>query len=161
MTAPAVSAVVLAFRDEPWLERCVHALLDSTGVEVDVVLVDNGCTDGAVERLAQTPGVAVVRPGENLGFAGGCNAGAAVASGEFLALINGDLVVEAEALSELVAFAAKPGDEDDDSGGESTNLTSGAARQQFAGRRPRAGSPVAAFGNLNHRGPAAPSAQAV
>jgi len=91
-TAPAVSAVVLAFRDEPWLERCVHALLDSTGVDVEVVLVDNGCTDGAVERLAQTPGVAVVRPGENLGFAGGCNAGAAVASGEFLALINGDLV---------------------------------------------------------------------
>jgi GT2 family glycosyltransferase len=107
--APAVSAVVLAFRDEPWLERCVHALLDSTGVDVDVVLVDNGCTDGAVERLAPTPGVAVVRPGENLGFAGGCNAGAAVASGEFLALINGDLVVEADALAELVAFAAKPG----------------------------------------------------
>jgi GT2 family glycosyltransferase len=56
-----------------------------------------------------TPGVRVVRPGENLGFAGGCNAGAAVASGEFLALINGDLVVEADALSELVAFATKPG----------------------------------------------------
>jgi GT2 family glycosyltransferase len=107
--APAVSAVVLAYRDEPWLERCVHALLASTGVEVEVVLVDNGCTDGAVDRLVSTPGVRVVRPGENLGFAGGCNAGAAVASGEFLALINGDLVVEADALSELVAFAAKPG----------------------------------------------------
>ena len=106
--APAVSAVVLAYRDEPWLERSVHALLDSTGIDVDVVLVDNGCTDGAVDRLASTWGVTVVRPGENLGFAGGCNVGAAVASGEFLALMNGDLVVEPGALEELVAFAAKP-----------------------------------------------------
>jgi GT2 family glycosyltransferase len=106
--APAVSAVVLAYSEEPWLERCVFALLDSKGVEVEIVLVDNGCTDGAVDRLVSTPGVTVVRPGENLGFAGGCNAGAAVAWGEFLALINGDLIVEPDALAELVAFAAKP-----------------------------------------------------
>lgn len=106
--APTVSAVVLAYRAEPWLERCVHALLDSEAVGVEVVLVDNGCTDGAVERLEPAPGVVVVRPGTNLGFAGGCNAGAAVASGEFLALVNGDLVVEPNALAELVTFAQKP-----------------------------------------------------
>lgn len=106
--APTVSAVVLAYREEPWLERCVHALLESKGVDVEVVLVDNGCTDGAVDRLAPTPGVTVVRPGENLGFAGGCNAGAAGARGEFLALINGDLIVEPDALSQLVTFAQKP-----------------------------------------------------
>jgi GT2 family glycosyltransferase len=106
--APTVSAVVLAYRDEPWLERCVNALLESEGVDVEVVLVDNGCTDGAVDRLAPTPRVTVVRPGENLGFSGGCNAGAEVASGDFLSLINGDLVVERDALAELVTFAQKP-----------------------------------------------------
>jgi GT2 family glycosyltransferase len=107
-TARSVSAVVLAYRNEPWLERCVHALLDSEGVDVEVVLVDNGCTDGAVDRLTPTPGVTVVRPGENLGFAGGCNAGAKAASGEFLALMNGDLIVGPDALAELVGFAQKP-----------------------------------------------------
>jgi GT2 family glycosyltransferase len=105
---PTVSAVVLAYRDEPWLERCVRALLDSEGVDVDVLLVDNGCTDGAVDRLAPVPRVSVVRPGENLGFAGGCNAGAAAASGEFLALVNGDLIVDHDALAELVVYAQKP-----------------------------------------------------
>jgi GT2 family glycosyltransferase len=107
-SALTVSAVVLAYREEPWLERCVQALLDSNGVDVDVVLVDNGCTDGAVDRLASLSSVTVVRPGENLGFAGGCNAGAAVASGELVALINGDLIVEPDALAELVAVAQKP-----------------------------------------------------
>jgi GT2 family glycosyltransferase len=107
-SAPTVSAVVLAYRDEPWLERCVHALLDSEGVDVEVILVDNGCTDGAVDRLVPTPGITVVRPGQNLGFSGGCNAGAAAAAGEFVALINGDLIVERDALAELVTFAQKP-----------------------------------------------------
>jgi len=106
-SAPAVSAVVLAYREEPWLERSVHALVDSKGIDVEVVLVDNGCTDGAVDRLAPVPDVTVVRPGENLGFSGGCNAGAAAASGEFLALVNGDLVVEPDALAQLVAYAQK------------------------------------------------------
>ena len=48
-----VSAVVLAFGAEPWFERCIHALLGSTGVDVDVVIVDNGCTDGAVGSPAR------------------------------------------------------------------------------------------------------------
>jgi hypothetical protein len=39
----SVSAIVLAYLDEPWLERSVDALLASQGVEVEIVVVDNGC----------------------------------------------------------------------------------------------------------------------
>ncbi len=97
-----VSAVVLAWGDEPVLEEAVHAALASEGVSVDVVLVDNGCTSDAVTRLATVPGVTVVEPGENLGFAGGCNLGAARASGDHLAFVNGDAVVRPTALAALV-----------------------------------------------------------
>src|SRR5947209_5022207 len=85
-----VSAVVLAYQDEPWLEQCVRSLLASTRVEVDVVLVDNGCTaPGVVGRLeAELPALTVVRPGTNLGYAGGCNAGADAATGDVLAFVN-------------------------------------------------------------------------
>jgi GT2 family glycosyltransferase len=100
---PTVTAVVVAFGAEPWLERAVDAVLASSGVDVDVVVVDNGCTDGAVDRLAAR--VTVVRPGGNLGFAAGCNAGAAVATGEWLALVNPDLLVEASCLERLVTGA--------------------------------------------------------
>ncbi len=47
-----VSAVVLAYLEEPWLESCVKALIASSGIEVEVIVVDNGCTDGAVDRVA-------------------------------------------------------------------------------------------------------------
>ncbi|GII22470.1 glycosyltransferase family 2 protein [Planosporangium mesophilum] len=105
---PRVSAVVLAWKAEPWLRRCVEALLASEKVACDVVLVDNGCTTDDVEVLERLPGVSVVRPGENLGFAGGCNAGASVATGEYLALVNGDAVVEPTTLARLAAEAARP-----------------------------------------------------
>jgi GT2 family glycosyltransferase len=105
---PRVSAVVLAYRSEPWLERCVRALLASDDVDVDVVLVDNGCTDDTVERFRGAEGVTVIGEGFNVGFSGGCNLGATVATGEYLALVNGDLVVEPDALTRLVAVASDP-----------------------------------------------------
>jgi GT2 family glycosyltransferase len=106
---PAVTAVVLAYGDEPWVERCVEAILASADVRVDVVVVDNGCTTGAPERLRGRRDVTVLVPAVNLGFAGGCNTGAAVAGGEFLALVNADALVHPDALRRLCAVAAIPG----------------------------------------------------
>lgn len=106
--SPTVTAVLLAYGDEPVLVEAVEAVLASTGVDVDVVLVDNGCTTDAVDRLVSCTGVTVLRPGRNTGFAGGCNLGAAEATGDFLAFVNGDAVVAPDALAHLVRAAADP-----------------------------------------------------
>lgn len=107
-TAERVSAVVLAWQAEPWLRRSVEALLSSEKVDVDVVLVDNGCTNDDVEALDGRPGVTVVRPGRNTGFAGGCNLGAEAATGRYIALVNSDAVVEPDTMYQLVEQASKP-----------------------------------------------------
>jgi GT2 family glycosyltransferase len=106
---PRVTAVVVAYGDEPWLERSIDRILASNGVDVDVVLVDNGCTDGAVDRIEDAGRVAVVRPGTNLGFAEGCNVGVEVGSGALVALVNPDALVEPDALLELCRVAAEDG----------------------------------------------------
>jgi GT2 family glycosyltransferase len=90
------------------LRRSVEALLESAKVDVDVILVDNGCTTDDVRVLAQLPGVSVVGDGTNLGFAGGCNLGVAASTGEYVALINGDAVVEPGTLARLVQELARP-----------------------------------------------------
>ena len=100
---PTVTAVVLAWGDEPLLEESVRAVLASEDVTPDVVLVDNGCTSDAVEVLSSVVGVTVLRPGRNLGFAAGCNLGARAAGGEFVAFVNGDAVVRSDALGKLVS----------------------------------------------------------
>jgi GT2 family glycosyltransferase len=99
---PLVTAVILAWGDEPVLEESVEAVLASEEIDADVVLVDNGCTSDAVIRLRTRPGVTVVEPGRNLGFAGGCNLGAQHARGTFLAFVNGDAVVTPTALRRMV-----------------------------------------------------------
>lgn len=106
---PKVTAIVVAYLAEEWLEPSIAAILASAGVRADVVLVDNGCTDGAVDRIDGTPGVTVLRPGANLGFAGGCNLGATAATGDLLALVNPDARVDPHALARLAAVAARPG----------------------------------------------------
>lgn len=103
-----VTAVVLAYGSEPWLEPCVDALLESAGATVSVILVDNGCTDGAVERMTGRVGVTVLSPGRNLGFAGGCNLGASRAGDDFIAFVNGDAIVAPPALARLAEVASKP-----------------------------------------------------
>jgi GT2 family glycosyltransferase len=105
---PRVSAVVLAWLADPFLRRSVEALLASEKVDVDVVLVDNGCTTDDVTVLERLPGVRVLRPGTNLGFAGGCNLGVAASTGEYVALINQDLVVEPGTLARLVEELGRP-----------------------------------------------------
>ncbi len=100
---PRLTAVMLAWRDEPLLVEAVEAVLASRDLDVDVVLVDNGCTSDAVTQLRSLSGVNVLEPGANLGFAGGCNHGARAATGEYVAFINGDAVVTPDALARLVA----------------------------------------------------------
>lgn len=107
-THPDVSAIVVAYGAEPCLEPGVRAILASQQVSCEVILVDNGCTDGAVDRLESEAGVTVLRPGENLGFAGGCNLGAAHAAGDLLALVNPDATVWPDALAALAEALTSP-----------------------------------------------------
>lgn len=107
--SPRVSVVMLAYGDEAYLGSAVEAVLASVGVDVDLVLVDNGCTSDAVRTLPGDPRLLVVTPDENLGFAGGVNFGAGSAHGDWLALVNSDAEVAPDALARLVSVAARPG----------------------------------------------------
>jgi len=104
---PRVTAVVLAYGAEPLLEAAVQALVASGDVDLEVIVVDNGCTDGAVDRIELLPGVRVERPGRNLGFAAGCNQGAATARGDLLAFFNADAVAAPDGLCQLAAVASR------------------------------------------------------
>jgi GT2 family glycosyltransferase len=103
-----VTAVVLAYGDQPYLLEVVDRLLASTGVDLEVVVVDNGCTSPDLTPLRNRPGVRLLEPGTNTGFTGGCNLGAAASDRPFLVFVNSDAVVEPEAVAELVRVAGRP-----------------------------------------------------
>lgn len=93
---------MLAYGDEEWLEDAVDAVLTSEGVDLELVLVDNGATGDVVHRvIAAHPEIVLVRPDRNLGFTGGVNLGVQHAHGDRVALVNSDAVVEPDCLEHL------------------------------------------------------------
>ena len=65
-----------------------------SGLDGEIILVDDGSTDGTRAWLKNLPAPCqAILNEKNLGFAGACNRGAAAATGEFLFFLNNDLVL--------------------------------------------------------------------
>jgi N-acetylglucosaminyl-diphospho-decaprenol L-rhamnosyltransferase len=75
--------------------------------ELDIVLADNGSTDGSVELAAGRPGVRLVRTGGNLGYGRAVNAGLVECDEDFVVIANPDVVWDPGALDELLAAAVR------------------------------------------------------
>jgi len=95
---PKVSVVVLCYNNLEFTKACLSSLsLYSGYTNLELVIVDNGSTDGTPEFLRQfaeaRQDVKLVLNQANLGFAAGNNAGLAAASGDYLILLNNDTYV--------------------------------------------------------------------
>jgi GT2 family glycosyltransferase len=111
VTVASVSVVVVTWNGLDLTLRCLDSLArqDVPGRAVDVVVVDNGSTDGTVEALRDRADVTLVALDRNTGFAGGVNAGVAASTGDVVVLVNNDAVAEPGYLAALVApFDALP-----------------------------------------------------
>jgi N-acetylglucosaminyl-diphospho-decaprenol L-rhamnosyltransferase len=83
-------------------ERCLFCLRTQTKAH-NVIICDNGSTDGTPERVRQNfPDVQVIELGTNLGFAAACNRGANVGSGEIIVLLNNDVECRPDFLEILI-----------------------------------------------------------
>lgn len=100
---------MLAYGDEPVIGQAILAVAASRGVDVSLVVVDNGCSRTDLDELCRANAAVLVRPERNLGFAGGVNLGARHLDAPFLALVNSDAVVADDALDKLVRAAAMDG----------------------------------------------------
>jgi len=90
---PSISILIVNLNGRALLADCLDSLAaqDYPPERVEIILVDNGSDDDSVPFVRKSyPHVRVVEAGRNLGFAGGNNLGARVATGDYLALINND-----------------------------------------------------------------------
>jgi N-acetylglucosaminyl-diphospho-decaprenol L-rhamnosyltransferase len=109
---PAVTVVVVSWNGAHLLDACLDGLArqDLDPAAFEVLVVDNGSTDGTVGHLARRhPGVGVVRSEVNRGFAGGAHLGLTHVAGPYAVLLNNDAVPEPGFLSALLRAAEAPG----------------------------------------------------
>jgi GT2 family glycosyltransferase len=110
---PDVSVVVATRDNLPFLRLSLETVLAHSGRPCELIVVDNGSTDGTAAYLEQlverNPGVRVITNEENRGFASASNQGAAIAAAEVLVLLNDDTVVCDDWLEPLLVHLASPG----------------------------------------------------
>jgi cellulose synthase/poly-beta-1,6-N-acetylglucosamine synthase-like glycosyltransferase len=103
-----VSVIVPAFNERAGIEATIRSLLASDH-RVEIILVDDGSTDGTADLVEGLglPGVVVVRQ-TNADKPGALNAGLAVCSHDLVVMVDGDTVLESNAVRLLVQPFADP-----------------------------------------------------
>ena len=99
-----VSAVILNWNGGDLVLRCQATLGRQTYPDLEAIVVDNGSTDGSLERLRESkPTPRVVQNQTNLGFAVAANQGIAASAGDWILLLNQDVELEPDYVARLVA----------------------------------------------------------
>ncbi len=106
---PKVSIVILNWNGKKDTIPCIESLYRITYSNHDIIIADNGSTDGSCEEIHEKfLDITLIKNKENLGFTGGNNIGINYAlkhGADYVLLLNNDTLVEPNFLSELVNVA--------------------------------------------------------
>lgn len=109
MSQPSLTCIVPCFNGERYLDECLRSILEQTHPSSEILVIDDGSTDGS-GAIARRYGHAIrYHRQENRGPAAACNRGVALARGELVAFLEQDDVWLPEKTErQLAAFAAAP-----------------------------------------------------
>jgi len=106
-----LSVVIVNFNNDRVLRGCLESLpVALEGLDAEVILSDNGSTDGSLEWVRENhPQIRVLENGANLGFAEANNRAFPLTRGDFVLLLNPDTIVQGDAFRPMLeVFAAHP-----------------------------------------------------
>jgi len=104
--SPFVSIIILNYNGKIFLDECLTSIFNTKYENFEIILVDNGSSDGSVEYVKEKYGekekLRILALNKNMGFAKGNNEGFKIAKGEYIIFLNNDVRVEENWLKELV-----------------------------------------------------------
>lgn len=103
---PWLSIVLVCWNNKAYLDPCLNSLYE-TGMRnsFDVVVVDNGSTDGSQQMLAEKyPTVRIIQNMSNVGLGKASNQGIQATTGRYVLLLNNDTIVNGESFDAMVDF---------------------------------------------------------
>lgn len=103
---PDLSICIVTLNAREYLLECLKSLYKNTsGLEIEVIVVDNASTDGVQDALtAEFPQVILIQNSTNTGYTAPMNQALKRAQGRYLAQLNPDTLVEEAAFNKLVDF---------------------------------------------------------
>jgi len=98
-----VSFIIVNFNGSSFIESCLDSIIMQQHSDFEVIVVDNGSMDDSVKLIQRKyPSIRLVTLDQNMGFTGGNNIGFSVAKGEYIALINNDVVLDRTWLPHMI-----------------------------------------------------------
>ena len=106
---PLFSIIIVNCNGGDYIRRALASLAAQDFRDFEVFLVDNASSDGSMDNLGADlpPRLNIIQLDDNIGFAGGNNHAAKLATGTWLALLNPDAEAEPDWLSRLYAASAR------------------------------------------------------
>lgn len=105
-----VSIIILNYNGKQYLKDCLSSVLSQSYADLEIILFDNGSTDGSIEYVKNEftdERLKIAESKVNLGFAGGNNEAMKHCANDLIVLLNNDTVTEKDWLKNLVAAAAE------------------------------------------------------
>jgi N-acetylglucosaminyl-diphospho-decaprenol L-rhamnosyltransferase len=100
-----VSVLTVSWNAWHDLERCLRAVFDAAVPGMEVIVIDNGSSDGTLQSLRQTfPSVRVHANAQNMGLPRAVNQGLSLAVGEYVMLLDSDTEVRPHTIACLLEF---------------------------------------------------------
>jgi GT2 family glycosyltransferase len=103
---PLVTVVILSYARPDPLRHAIESVINQAYPSLDIVVVDNRSpkSEAIARVVSRFPRVRLVQNGQNLGFAGGMNAGIAAAAGEYIYLSEDDVTLRPGCLSSMMTY---------------------------------------------------------
>ncbi len=105
---PGVSIVIVNYNGINDTIECLDSLRKTAYHHYEIIVADNGSTDGSLQILERRDDIKLIKLDENYGFCQACNIGLKHAKYEYICFLNNDVVVDKNWLQELVNTMQDP-----------------------------------------------------
>lgn len=100
-----LSLIIIAYNMKDLVFKQINHLYNTkTNIDYEIIVVDNGSNDNIIDIKSDFPDVKFVLSKNNLGYFGGANLGVKNSSGEYLFILNSDILSSDYCFDELVNF---------------------------------------------------------
>jgi len=99
---PTISIIILNWDGKKMTEGCLNSIMPQVNKNFEIIVVDNGSTDGSAKYIKNKfPSVNIIESPVNLGYAGGNNLGVQSVKGNYVLILNNDVIVDKNFLYEI------------------------------------------------------------
>lgn len=100
-----VSIIIPSYNTRKLLDNCISSIIKETKIKYEIIVVDNGSTDGSQRMVAvKYPKIKIINKQKNIGFAGAVNLGFKIAQSDRILLLNSDTIINDRAIDKTIAY---------------------------------------------------------